>query len=48
MLRRIDIVGNPNIGVFIQVTDDVAFVPYNLIYYLFRLFREYGNKVIRK
>ena len=31
MLRRIDIVGNPNIGVFIQVTDDVAFVPYNLI-----------------
>ena len=31
MLRRIDVVGNPNIGVFIQVTDDVAIVPYNLI-----------------
>jgi translation initiation factor 6 len=31
MLRRIDIVGNPNIGVFIQATDDVAIVPYNLI-----------------
>ena len=27
MLRRIDVVGNPNIGVFIQVTDDVAIVP---------------------
>ena len=26
MLRRIDVVGNPNIGVFIQVTDDVAIV----------------------
>ena len=31
MLRRIDVVGNPNIGIFIQVTDDVALVPYNLI-----------------
>ena len=31
MLRRVDIVGNPNIGVFILATDDVAIVPYNLI-----------------
>ena len=31
MLRRIDIVGNPNIGVFIQATDDFVIVPYNLI-----------------
>ena len=31
MLRRIDIVGNPNVGVFIQATDDYAIVPYNLI-----------------
>ena len=31
MLRRIDIVGNPNIGVFIQATDDYVIVPYNLI-----------------
>ena len=31
MLKRIDIVGNPNIGVFIQVTDNVAILPYNLI-----------------
>ena len=31
MLRRIDIVGNPNVGVFIQATDDYVIVPYNLI-----------------
>ncbi len=31
MLRRIDIVGNPNIGVFTLATDDFAFVPYNLL-----------------
>ncbi len=31
MLRRIDIVGNPNIGVFIQATDKYVIVPYNLI-----------------
>ena len=31
MLKRIDIVGNPNIGVFIQATDDFVIVPYNLI-----------------
>ena len=31
MLRRVDIVGNPNIGVFILATDDIAIVPYNLI-----------------
>ena len=31
MLKRVDIVGNPNIGVFILATDDVAIVPYNLI-----------------
>ena len=31
MLKRVDIVGNPNIGVFILATDDVAVVPYNLI-----------------
>ena len=31
MLKRIDIVGNPNIGVFIQATDNVAILPYNLI-----------------
>ena len=31
MLKRVDIVGNPNIGVFILATDDMAIVPYNLI-----------------
>ena len=31
MLKRVDIVGNPNVGVFILATDDVAIVPYNLI-----------------
>jgi translation initiation factor 6 len=31
MLKRVDIVGNPNIGVFILTTDDVAIVPYNLL-----------------
>ena len=31
MLKRVDIVGNPNIGVFILATDDIAIVPYNLI-----------------
>ena len=31
MLKRVDIVGNPNVGVFITATDDVAIVPYNLL-----------------
>ena len=31
MLKRVDIVGNPNIGVFILATDDFAIVPYNLL-----------------
>ena len=31
MLRRVDIVGNPNVGVFILATDDIAIVPYNLL-----------------
>lgn len=31
MLKRVDIVGNPNIGVFILATDDVAIVPYSLL-----------------
>jgi translation initiation factor 6 len=31
MLKRIDIVGNPNIGVFVLATDNVAIVPYNLL-----------------
>lgn len=31
MLKRVDIVGNPNIGVFILATDDIAIVPYNLL-----------------
>lgn len=31
MLRRINIVDNPNIGVFILATDDLAVVPYNLL-----------------
>ena len=30
MLKRVDIVGNPNVGVFILATDDIAIVPYNL------------------
>ena len=30
MLKRIDIVGNPNVGVFILATDDIAIAPYNL------------------
>jgi translation initiation factor 6 len=31
MLKRVDIVGNPNIGVFVLATDDVAIVPFNLL-----------------
>ena len=31
MLKRVDIVGNPNVGVFITATDDMAIVPYNLL-----------------
>ena len=31
MLKRVDIVGNPNVGVFVLATDDFAIVPYNLI-----------------
>lgn len=31
MLKRVDIVGNPNVGVFILATEDVAIVPYNLL-----------------
>ena len=31
MLKRVDIVGNPNVGVFITVTDDIAIVPYTLL-----------------
>ena len=31
MLKRVDIVGNPNIGVFVLATDDLAIVPYNLL-----------------
>ena len=31
MLKRIDIVGNPNVGVFVLATDNVAIVPYNLL-----------------
>ena len=31
MLKRVDIVGNPNVGVFTLATDDIALVPYNLL-----------------
>ena len=31
MLKRVDIVGNPNVGVFIVATDDLAIVPYTLL-----------------
>ena len=31
MLRRVDVVGNPNIGVFTIATYDFAIVPYNLL-----------------
>ena len=31
MLKRVDIVGNPNLGVFTLATDDLAIVPYNLL-----------------
>jgi translation initiation factor 6 len=31
MLKRVDIVGNPNVGVFITATDNFAIVPYNLL-----------------
>ena len=31
MLKRIDIVGNPNVGVFVLATDNLAIVPYNLL-----------------
>lgn len=30
MLKRIDLTGNPNLGVYISVNDDVAIVPLNL------------------
>lgn len=31
MLKRVDVVGNPNIGVFTLATDDIAIVPNNLL-----------------
>lgn len=31
MLKRVDIVGNPNVGIFILTTDDLAIVPYNIL-----------------
>ena len=31
MLKSVDIVGNPNVGVFTLATDDLAIVPYNLL-----------------
>ena len=31
MLKRVDIIGNPNIGVFILATDNLAIVPFNLL-----------------
>ena len=31
MLKRVDIVNNPNVGVFVTVTDDYAFVPHTLL-----------------
>lgn len=31
MLKRVDIVGNPNVGVFITAADNLAIVPYNLL-----------------
>jgi len=30
MLRRINLTGNPNLGVYISVTDEIAIAPYNL------------------
>ena len=30
MLKRINLTGNPNLGVFISVTDEIAIVPFNL------------------
>jgi len=30
MLRRINLTGNPNLGVYISVTDQIAIVPFNL------------------
>jgi translation initiation factor 6 len=30
MLKRLDIVGNPNLGVFVLATDKIAIVPFNL------------------
>ena len=40
MLKRVDIVGNPNVGVFITATDNVAIVPYNLLDERAELIRE--------
>lgn len=31
MLKRTDIIGNPNVGVFILTTEDIAIVPFNLL-----------------
>ena len=31
MLKRVDIIGNPNVGVFILATDNLAIVPFNLL-----------------
>lgn len=30
MLKRLDIVDNPNVGVFVLVTEDIAIIPFNL------------------
>ena len=31
MLKRVNITGNPNIGVYISANDDVAIVPHNIL-----------------
>ena len=30
MLKRINITGNPNLGVYISVNDEIAIVPFNV------------------
>ena len=30
MLKRVNLTGNPNLGVYISVNDEVAIVPFNL------------------
>ena len=44
MLKRINLTGNPNLGVYISVNDEVAIVPFNLPTEMEPVMKEVFNK----